>query len=40
VTHGDARWFALNGEVKLPTATGGASGAHGSASVAVDTSGV
>jgi len=31
VTHGDARWFALNREMKLPAATGGASGGHDSA---------
>src|SRR5205807_6278472 len=30
VTHGDARWFALERKVKLPAAAGGASG-HGSA---------
>jgi hypothetical protein len=37
VAHGDARWFALNRELKVPTAACGVSGAHGSASVAVDT---
>jgi len=32
VTHGDARWFALNRKVKPPTAAGGVSGGgHGSA---------
>ena len=30
VAHGDARWFALNGKVKLAAAAGGASGGHGS----------
>ena len=35
VAHGDARRFALNRQVKLPTAACGASGAHGSASVTV-----
>src|SRR5260370_2977815 len=29
VTHGDARWFALNRKVKLPAAAGGASSGHG-----------
>ena len=28
VTHGDARWFALNRKVKLPAAAGGASSGH------------
>jgi hypothetical protein len=31
VAHGDARWFATNRQLKLPAATGGASGGHGSA---------
>jgi hypothetical protein len=31
VAHGDARWFTLNREVKLPAAAGGVSGGHGSA---------
>src|SRR5271167_2795401 len=29
--HGDAQWFALDREVKLPAAAGGAAGGHGSA---------
>jgi hypothetical protein len=33
MAHGDARWFALNREVKLPATTGGASGRHGVGSV-------
>ena len=28
VAHGDARWFALNCEVKLPAATSGVSSGH------------
>jgi hypothetical protein len=28
VTHGDARWFAFDSEVKLAAAAGGASGGH------------
>ena len=31
VAHGDARWFTLNRQVKLPAAAGGVSGWHGSA---------
>jgi hypothetical protein len=31
VAHGDARWLALNREVKLPAVAGGVSGGHGSA---------
>jgi hypothetical protein len=31
VTHGDARWLAVNREVKLPATAGGASGSHESA---------
>jgi hypothetical protein len=30
VAHGDARWFTLNRQVKLPAAAGGVSGGHGS----------
>src|ERR1700686_5038628 len=30
MAHGDARWFALNREVKLPARAGGASDRHGS----------
>src|ERR1700685_3685074 len=33
MAHGDARWFALNREVKLPATAGGASGRHGVGSV-------
>ena len=29
VAHGDARWFTLNGEMKLPATAGGASGVMG-----------
>src|SRR5215831_11140007 len=29
MAHGDARWFALDCEVKLPATAGGASGRHG-----------
>jgi hypothetical protein len=32
VTHSDARWFALNRELKLPAAAGGASRIHDSGS--------
>jgi hypothetical protein len=31
MAHGDARWFALDGEVKLPAAAGGVSDGHQSA---------
>jgi len=34
MTHRDARWFALDREVKLPATAGGASGRHGVGSVA------
>ena len=34
MAHGDARWFALNRELKLPATAGGVSGSHDIGSVA------